>query len=171
MTAIVHQERPARSPLPLIGLAIPGLGHLVPWVGTAWYAARAAWVRRSVKGRRDAEARARVDTADDAYRAWFRAHGDHGDLWIGLNLFAHSALLVWSLVAGLPRVSAVLFSGPAGSLDTHAVIAAALAGADLIRSTISNAKSAMLIATADTRIHSLAPVCSRMRMWPRVIAA
>ncbi len=123
MTAIVHDGPRERSKLPLLGLAVPGLGHLVPWAGTAWFGLQVMRVRRSIGDRRDAEARQRLTAAEDARLAWFKAHGAHGDLWIGLNLLLHLGIWLWALVAGLPRIGAVLFSGPAGSLDAHAVLA------------------------------------------------
>jgi peptide/nickel transport system permease protein len=125
LTAIVHEGPRARSALALPGLVLPGLGHLVPWAGTAWFGANLAFTRWRLGDRRDAQARALVAGAEDAARTWFARHGEHGDLWIGLNLFAHLGLLVWAAVAGSPRLTAILFSGPAGSLDTHAVVATA----------------------------------------------
>lgn len=124
MTAIVKDLEQKPTPLALPGLVVPGLGHLIPFAGTWWFSLKLSLVRWSVRGKRDPESRQRLADAEDARRAWFKRHGDHGDAIIGIGLLLHAAVLAWTLVAGLPRFTQVLFSGPADSLDTHAVVAA-----------------------------------------------
>ena len=123
MTAIVKDQAREPTSLALPGLLLPGLGHLIPWLGTAWFGARLALVRWRTRGARSAEERRQLMAAEDDQRLWFKRHGDHGDLFLGLGLFAHTLVLVWTLVAGLPRFMGVLFGGPAGSLDPHAFVA------------------------------------------------
>lgn len=111
MTAIVKDHSRTSSPLALAGLALPGLGHLIPWAGTFYYDLRLSLTRRMVGQRRDAEARQRIMAAEDARRAWFKRHGDHGDFIIGVGLMSHLFVLVWTLVLGLPRLGHVLMPG------------------------------------------------------------
>lgn len=46
-----------------------------------------------------------------------------GEWIVGIGLLALDVLLFWSALAGFPRLGAVLFSGPAGSLAAHPVLA------------------------------------------------
>jgi len=127
VTAIVKGHEKKATPLALPGLLVPGLGHLVPFTGTWFYSLKVNLTRFSLRGKRDTASRQRLMAAEDERRAWFRRHGDHGDLIIGLGLLAHVAVLYWTLVSGLPRFSDVLFSGAAGSVDLHAVLGAVYA--------------------------------------------
>jgi peptide/nickel transport system permease protein len=123
VTAIVKDHSREPSPLALPGLVVPGLGHLVPWAGTAWYGLQVGLTRLRLRGRRDAEARRAIMEAEDAHRAWFKRHGDHGDLIIGVGLVLHMAVLAWALVAGVPRPSAVFLDPETGDVTLHAVLA------------------------------------------------
>ena len=109
MTAIIKDHTRNPTPLALPGLVVPGLGHLIPWLGTWFYGLRLRLVQLQVGKQRDAAARQRVLEAEDASRNWFKRHGDHGDLIIGVGMLTHVAVLVWTLVTGLPRIGSVLF--------------------------------------------------------------
>jgi len=108
VTAIIKDHTRHASPLARPGLALPGLGHLLPWLGTFYYGLRVSLVRMQVGRERDAEGRQRLLAAEDDHRAWFKRHGDHGDLIIGSGLLLHTGILIWSLVSGLPRIASVL---------------------------------------------------------------
>jgi peptide/nickel transport system permease protein len=123
MTAIIKQDGRRPTPLALVGLVLPGLGHLVPGLGTAWYSILVAWTSLRVGRRRDPAARTQLHAAADAKRTWFFRHGDHGDLLLGTTLLGHLAIVGWALSAGLPRLGDVLFTGPVDEPDLHAFLA------------------------------------------------
>lgn len=122
MTAIVKDHEKKPTPLALPGLVLPGLGHLIPFAGTWFYTLKVNLTRLRLRNQRDTAARQQLMAVEDERRAWFKRHGDHGDFIIGLGLFLHLLVLLWTIVAGLPRFTEVLFSGPAGSIDSHAVL-------------------------------------------------
>lgn len=112
MTAIVKDHTRHRSPLALPGLAVPGLGHLLPYAGTAYHGFFVGLARFLARRDPSAARRKRLMDAEDAYRAWFKRHGDHGDLIIGAGLLIHSAILVWTLISGLPKLQRIFLPEP-----------------------------------------------------------
>ncbi|MFT7520881.1 MAG: peptide/nickel transport system permease protein [Kiritimatiellia bacterium] len=123
MTAIVKDLERSSSPLALVGILVPGLGHLIPGLASTALNIMVGVTRMTVYGRRDAEARKKVTDAEDKAWVFFKRHGDHGDVLIGANLLLHTLLVAWVFIAGGPRFMSVLFGGPADTLDTHAVVA------------------------------------------------